>query len=96
MDRSFEGSVLRDALDRANEEFRRSTVEFQSAIQFHNNGASGLERDLAVRRASRIQAEAGDALLLALSRFEAFVLARAGAPDAKRSAAAAALAGSRD
>jgi hypothetical protein len=95
MDRTLERSVLRDALDRANEEFRRTTVEFQAAIQSPTDSCSDAETELRVRRASRIHAEAGDALLLALTRFEAFVLGQAAPAELKRCGAEAARAGSR-
>jgi hypothetical protein len=81
VDRKAAGSVLRDALDRANREFRRSTAEFQAAIQPATNGASQADHDLRVRQASRSHAEVGDALLVALARFEEFVFGGVIPPD---------------
>lgn len=81
VDRKTARSVLRDALDRANEEFRRSTAEFQTAIQSTSGGECSADRERLVRQASRRHAEAGDTLLLALTRFEEFVFGGAVPPD---------------
>jgi hypothetical protein len=66
-------SVLRDALDRASQEFRRSAAEFQTALQCDASGSTQPAGDPRVRQASQRHAYTADILLFALIRFEAFV-----------------------
>jgi hypothetical protein len=66
MDRVTAGSVLRDALDRANEDFRCSTVDLQKVLQISSKGCA---RQFGLRA----HAKSANALLNALDRFEHFV-----------------------